>query len=195
MIKINLFSKLYEKTLKWAEHKFAPRYLALLSFAESVFFPIPPDVLLAPMVLSKPDKAWTFAGITTLFSVLGGMVGYTLGYFMFEPWIQPLFIEMGYQATLDKTMTWFSEYGLWVIFLAGFSPIPYKIFTVSAGFLQMAFIPFLLASVIGRGMRFYILAGLIKWGGKSVEKKLKKWIDILGSIIVTLIIISYLIFK
>lgn len=195
MIKINIFSKLYEKTLTWAEHKFAPRYLALLSFAESVFFPIPPDVLLAPMVLSKPKKAWRFAGITTLFSVLGGIVGYALGYFMFEPWIQPMIIEMGYQATVDKAMSWFADYGLWVVFLAGFSPIPYKVFTVSAGFLQMAFLPFLLASAIGRGMRFYIVAGLIRWGGKAVENKLKKWIDTLGMIIVGLIVIGYLIFR
>ncbi|MCW8832956.1 MAG: DedA family protein, partial [Colwellia sp.] len=162
---MKLFSAMYEWTLKWAEHKFAPRMLALLSFAESVFFPIPPDVLLAPMVLAKPNKAWQLASLTTIASIVGGVVGYLLGYMMFEPWIQPLITEFGYQGRFDTAMDWFNQWGVWVVFIAGFSPIPYKLFTVSAGFLQMAFLPFLLASAVGRGMRFFLVAGLIQWGG------------------------------
>ncbi|MFT5636551.1 MAG: membrane protein YqaA with SNARE-associated domain [Cognaticolwellia sp.] len=189
---MKIFSALYEWTLKWAEHKFAPRILAFLTFAESVFFPIPPDVLLAPMVMAQRDKAWRFATITTIASVLGGIVGYGLGYLMFEPWIQPLITEFGYQARFDKSMLWFSEWGVWVVFIAGFSPIPYKLFTVSAGFLSMAFIPFLLASAIGRGMRFFLVAGIIRWGGAPMEKKLKQWIDVLGWLVVSAIIIAYI---
>lgn len=189
---MKLFSKLYDWTLRWAEHKFAPRILAILTFAESVFFPIPPDVLLAPMVLAKPEKAWSFAALTTVASVLGGIVGFALGYFMFEPWIQPIIIEIGYQAKLEKIMTWFEQWGIWVVFLAGFSPIPYKLFTVSAGFLQMAFLPFLLVSAVGRGLRFFMVAGLIKWGGKAMEQKIRQWIDVLGWAIVALIVIVYL---
>ena len=167
---MKIFSALYEWTLKWAEHQFAPRILAALSFAESVFFPIPPDVLLAPMVMAQREKAWRFATITTIASVLGGIVGYGLGYLMFEPWIQPLITEFGYQARFDKAMLWFSEWGVWVVFIAGFSPIPYKLFTVSAGFLSMAFLPFLIASAVGRGMRFFMVAGIIRWGGAAMEK-------------------------
>jgi membrane protein YqaA with SNARE-associated domain len=189
------FSALYDWTLKWAEHKFAPRILALLTFSESVFFPIPPDVLLAPMVLAKPEKAWRLASLTTISSIIGGAVGYLLGYLMFEPWIQPLVTELGYQARLDTAMTWFNDWGVWVVFIAGFSPIPYKLFTVSAGFLQMAFLPFLLASAIGRGMRFFLVAGLIQWGGSTMEKKLRKWIDVLGWGFVALITIAYLVVK
>jgi membrane protein YqaA with SNARE-associated domain len=189
---VKIFSALYEWTLKWAEHKFAPRVLAILTFAESVFFPIPPDVLLAPMVMAQRDKAWRFATITTIASVLGGIVGYGLGYLMFEPWIQPLITEFGYQARFDKSMLWFSEWGVWVVFIAGFSPIPYKLFTVSAGFLSMAFIPFLLASAIGRGMRFFLVAGIIRWGGAPMEKKLKQWVDALGWLVVSGIIITYI---
>lgn len=189
---MKIFSALYEWTLKWAEHKFAPRVLAILTFAESVFFPIPPDVLLAPMVMAQRDKAWRFATITTIASVLGGIVGYGLGYLMFEPWIQPLITEFGYQARFDKSMLWFSEWGVWVVFIAGFSPIPYKLFTVSAGFLSMAFIPFLLASAIGRGMRFFLVAGIIRWGGAPMEKKLKQWVDALGWLVVSGIIITYI---
>jgi membrane protein YqaA with SNARE-associated domain len=189
---VKIFSTLYDWTLRWAEHRLAPRILALLTFAESIFFPIPPDVLLAPMVLSKPKKAWTFATITTIASVLGGAVGYALGYFMFEPWIQPIIIEIGYQSRLDKIMSWFSEWGIWVVFLAGFSPIPYKLFTVTAGFLHMAFLPFILVSAISRGLRFFMVAGLIKWGGAAMEQKLRRWVDVLGWGIVALIIVAYL---
>lgn len=189
---MKIFSALYEWTLKWAEHKFAPRILAALSFAESVFFPIPPDVLLAPMVMAQREKAWRFATITTIASVLGGIVGYGLGYLMFEPWIQPLITEFGYQARFDKAMLWFSEWGVWVVFIAGFSPIPYKLFTVSAGFLSMAFLPFLLASAVGRGMRFFMVAGIIRWGGAAMEKKLKQWVDVLGWLVVIAIVVAYI---
>ena len=92
---MKIFSALYQWTLRWAEHKFAPRILAILTFAESVFFPIPPDVLLAPMVLAKPENAWKLASLTTVASVIGGVVGYSLGYLMFEPWIQPIIVEFG----------------------------------------------------------------------------------------------------
>ena len=189
---MKIFSALYEWTLKWAEHKFAPRILALLTFAESVFFPIPPDVLLAPMVLAQREKAWRFATLTTVASVIGGVVGYGLGYMMFEPWIQPLITEFGYQARFDKAMSWFSEWGVWVVFIAGFSPIPYKLFTVSAGFLQMAFVPFLLASAIGRGMRFFLVAGVIRWGGAPMEQKIRQWVDVLGWLVVAAIVVAYI---
>lgn len=189
---MKIFSALYDWTLKWSEHRLAPKMLAILTFAESVFFPVPPDVLLAPMVLAKPDRAWQLATLTTCASVIGGVVGYWLGFYMFEPWIQPLITEFGYQARFDKAIAWFNDWGVWVVFLAGFSPIPYKLFTVSAGFLHMLFLPFLMASTIGRGMRFFLVAGLIRWGGVAMEKKLRQWIDILGWAIVLLIVFAYL---
>ena len=192
---MKLFSGIYDWTLKWAKHKFAPQMLAMLTFAESVFFPIPPDVLLAPMVLAKPEKAWHFASITTVFSVLGGAVGYLLGYFMFEPWIQPIITEVGYQHRLDTIIEWFNDWGIWVVFIAGFSPVPYKLFTVSAGFLHMAFLPFILVSAVSRGMRFFLVAGLIKWGGPTMETKLRRWIDVIGWSIVIIIVVAYFILR
>ena len=188
---MKIFSSLYQWTLRWAEHKLAPRVLAALTFAESVFFPIPPDVLLAPMVLAKPQNAWYYASLTTVASILGGAVGYWLGYLMFEPWIQPLITNFGYQERFDTAITWFTEWGVWVIFIAGFSPIPYKLFTVSAGFLQMAFIPFFITSAIGRGMRFFLVAGLIKWGGSAMEQKIRQWVDVLGWSMVAAIVVGY----
>ncbi|WDE06395.1 DedA family protein [Thalassomonas viridans] len=189
---MRIFSALYEWTMRWAEHKLAPKALAVLTFAESVFFPIPPDVLLAPMVLAKPKRAWSLAALTTVSSVIGGIVGYVLGYLMFEPWIQPVITEFGYQARFDEVTDWFTRWGFWVVFLAGFTPIPYKLFTVSAGFLQMAFLPFLFASAVGRGMRFFLVAGLIQWGGEKMEQQLRKWVDALGWGVVALALIVYL---
>ncbi|TLU65052.1 DedA family protein [Thalassotalea litorea] len=192
---MKIFTALYDWTLKWAEHKFAPAVLSVLTFAESVFFPIPPDVLLAPMVLAKPHKAWRLATITTISSVIGGVVGYFLGYLMFEPLIQPLLIEFNYMDKFERAMAWFNDYGVWVVFLAGFSPIPYKVFTLSAGFLQMMFLPFLIASAVGRGMRFFLVAGLIAWGGERMEANLRKSIDVIGWSVVILVVVLYFILR
>lgn len=192
---MKVFSALYQWTMKWAEHKLAPRILAVLTFAESVFFPIPPDVLLAPMVLAKPHRAWQYATLTTVASVIGGVAGYALGYYMFEPWIQPLITSWGKQEVFDQAIAWFTEWGVWVVFIAGFSPIPYKIFTVSAGFLQMMFLPFLIASTVGRGMRFFLVSGLIKWGGEKMEQTIRKWVDVLGWGVVVVIVILYFVYR
>ncbi|MDN3652137.1 YqaA family protein [Thalassotalea ponticola] len=191
---MKIFSALYQWTMRWATHTAAPKVLAVLSFAESVFFPIPPDVLLAPMVLSKPEHAWRLAGITTLGSVLGGVVGYFLGYWLFEPVIKPLLIDFNYMGKFEHAMQWFQQYGVWVVFIAGFSPIPYKVFTLSAGFLQMLFLPFLLASAVGRGMRFYLVAALIKAGGAKMEHKLRNSVDAIGWGVVILAAILYVVF-
>ncbi|KGJ97725.1 YqaA family protein [Thalassotalea sp. ND16A] len=192
---MKIFSPLYVWTMRWAEHKAAPAVLSLLTFAESVFFPIPPDVLLAPMVLSKPERAWRLALLTTVSSVIGGVVGYLLGYLMFEPLIQPLLIDFNYMDKFEHAMAWFKDYGVWVVFIAGFSPIPYKVFTLSAGFLQMLFIPFLIASAVGRGMRFFLVAGLIKAGGEPMEKKIRESIDLIGWAVVFIIVALYFIFR
>lgn len=181
--------------LKWAQHRHAEKYLAGLSFSESVIFPVPPDVMLAPMVLSQTDKAWRFAAITTIASVFGGILGYALGWFAFDTLIEPLVVEMGYQEKLSLATKWFTEYGVWVVFLAGFSPIPYKVFTITAGFMSMALIPFIIASAIGRGMRFFLVAGLVKWGGPTIEAKLKDYIEVIGWATVALAVIAYLILR
>ncbi len=177
---MKLFSHLYELTLKWAKHRYASFYLGIMSFAESIIFPIPPDVMLAPMSLAKPDKAWRYAAITSIASVLGGCIGYVLGYTLFDPVVMPVIEELGYQDKLDRIMSWFDEYGIWVVFLAGFSPVPYKLFTISAGVLNMAFLPFVIASAVSRSLRFYMVAGLMKFGGPLMEEKLRKYIDIMG---------------
>ena len=190
---MKLFSSLYERVMQWSRHRHAERYLAGLSFSESSFFPIPPDVMLAPMSLAQPSLAWRFATITTIASVLGGVLGYLIGMFSFEL-IEPVLHDMGYYEKFLKAQSWFDEWGFWAIFIAGFSPIPYKIFTITAGVISMAFLPFVVASVIGRGARFYLVAGLMAWGGEKMEKKLQKYVDLLGwlTVIAVVAVIFYM---
>jgi len=180
--------------MRWSTHRHAPRYLAGMSFAESSFFPIPVDVMLAPMALAKPDKAWHFAFIATIFSVIGGVAGYIVGYFamdLLEPWLH----TVGYWERYQQIISWFNEWGIWIIFIAGFAPIPYKLFTVTAGALNMALLPFILISIIARGARFYAVSGLILWGGESMEKKLRKYMDVIGWSVLVLAVVAYIILK
>lgn len=177
---MKIFQKMYDKALLWARHRHATRYLCSLSFAESVFFPIPPDVMLAPMALAHPERAFRLAWLTSISSVLGGMAGYLLGYLLYDPVVLPFIQHMGYQDTFAMVEQWFKDYGVWVVFIAGFSPIPYKLFTVGAGLMQMAFLPFVIASFIGRASRFYIVAGLMYWGGEKMQQKLRDIVDWLG---------------
>lgn len=190
---MKLFSLLYDKVLGWSRHRHAPYYLGGLSFAESSFFPIPPDVMLAPMSLARPEKAWGYAALTTAASVLGGMLGYLIGMFAFDlvaPWIR----EAGYWQGYLQAGEWFETWGFWAIFIAGFSPIPYKVFTISAGVVGMAFLPFVLASAIGRGARFYLVAGLMRWGGARMEQTLRRYIDRLGWILLLLVVVLYFVY-
>jgi membrane protein YqaA with SNARE-associated domain len=183
---MKLFEPLYERAMAWARHPHAPWYLGSVSFAESSFFPVPPDVMLAPMCLASPRRAWRFALLTTLASVAGGLFGYAIGYFAIDllmPWLQRGSHWPSYQRALE----WFDDYGFWAIFVAGFSPIPYKVFTIAAGGLSMALLPFTLASAIGRGGRFFLVAGLMAWGGERMEATLRQYVDRIGWATVALI--------
>lgn len=189
-----MFRGLYLKVLKWAQLPQAPKYLFGLSFAESSFFPIPPDVMLAPMVLARPKKAWFLAFITTLASVLGGLFGYFLGYVAYESIIEPLIVMANYEPIYYQALSWFHRWDFWVMFLAGFSPIPYKIFTVAAGVLNVALLPFVLASFLGRGARFFLVAGVIRWGGAPLEKFLLRNVNRLGWLVLALAVFGYLLY-
>ncbi|MDH5648663.1 MAG: DedA family protein, partial [Gammaproteobacteria bacterium] len=191
---MKIFEKLYDIALRWARHRYAPYYLGGLSFAESSFFPVPPDVMLAPMVLSSRNRAWFYASITTLASVAGGAAGYVIGLFAFEL-IAPLLHSAGYWQQFQQAREGFEEWGVWIIFIAGFSPIPYKIFTISAGAVSLSFIPFLIASFIGRGARFFLVAGLIYLGGEKMEKNLRRYVDALGWLVVVALVIFILVYK
>ena len=191
---MRIFSPLYRRAMTWSRHRHAPWYLGGMSFAESSFFPIPPDVMLAPMCLAAPTRAWRFAWLTTLTSVAGGLFGYAIGYFAIdaiEPWLRASRYWDSYQLAVD----WFDRWGFWAEFVAGFSPIPYKAFTIAAGALSMALVPFTLASLIGRGSRFFLVAGLMAWGGARMEALLHRSIDRLGWATVALVVVGALIYR
>ena len=177
---MRIFSRLYQLVLKWAAHPRATRYLAALSFAESSFFPIPPDVMLAPMVLAQRHRAWFLATLTTVWSVLGGVAGYLIGMFLFNIVAQPMIQFYEAEATFDAARAQVQEHGVWIVFLAGFTPIPYKLFTISAGLASMSLLPFVAASLVGRGARFFLVAGLISAGGERFEKQLRRYADTIG---------------
>ncbi len=189
---MRIFSPLYALAMRWAAHRHAPRYLAGLSFAESSFFPVPPDVMLAPMVLARPEKTWALATLTTIASVAGGLAGYAIGFFALA-WITPWLQELGYWAQYMQVRHWFETWGFWAIFLAGFSPIPYKLFTVAGGALAMFLPMFIAGSILGRGGRFFLVAALVKFGGAPFESAIRRYIDVIGWAVVTLLVIIYLV--
>ncbi|MCG6872027.1 MAG: DedA family protein [Gammaproteobacteria bacterium] len=188
---MKLFSRLYDWTLRWSGHPKASWFLAGLGFAESSFFPVPPDVLLAPMVLARPERGWWLAALTTVASVIGGLFGYLIGLFLYQEVALPLIELYHAQARFDQVKTWFDDYGFWIVFLAGFSPIPYKLFTISAGVVSLAVVPFTLASLVGRGARFFLVAGLVIWGGERLATFLRRWVDLIGWILVAIIVVLF----
>ncbi len=191
---MRLFSPLYDRVMRWSRHPRAPRYLFGLSFAESSFFPIPPDAMLMPMALASPHRAWYLAALTTVASVLGGLFGYLIGYLAFDL-VQPLIEQVGYGDHYDRAQEWFAVWGFWTILLVGFSPIPYKVFTIAAGVVVMPLIPFLLGSLLGRGLRFFLVAGLMRWGGEPMERALRRHVDLLGWATVALAVLLYLVIQ
>ena len=186
---MRLFGPLYDRVLSWSGHPHAPWYLAGLSFAESSFFPIPPDVMLAPMTLARPARWHRLAFLTTITSVLGGLAGYAIGYFaldLIEPWLRSSAYWDGYV----EVQGWFETWGFWAVLVAGFSPIPYKLFTISAGALAMFLPLFAIASFVGRGARFYLVAWLIRTGGPAMESRLRQHVELLGWIAVVLVVLA-----
>ena len=176
---MRLFGPLYERVLAWAGHRHAERYLAALSFAESSFFPIPPDVMLMPMCLATPGKAWRLALVTTLTSLAGGVGGYLIGFFLFEA-VEPWLHSMGYWSAYLRGKAWFDTWGVWAVFIAGFSPIPYKVFTITAGALALNLPGFIIASFIGRGARFFLVAGIVVFGGERMRAAIPRYVERIG---------------
>lgn len=190
----DLFSRLLDRVLVWSKHPRAPWYLGALSFAESSFFPVPPDVMLAPMVLARRDQAWRLAFLTTLTSVLGGIAGFAIGAVAIDS-VMPFLERFGYVSHFTRAQQWFTEWGFWAILAAGFSPIPYKIFTIAAGAMSMLLLPFIAASVVGRGARFFLVAALIFWGGERFERNLRRYVDQLGWLLVVLGLVAFLLLR
>ena len=191
---MRVFGWLYDRALHWSRHAYAPRYLFGLAFAESSFFPVPPDVMLVPMVLARRERAWHLATLTTIASVLGGLFGYLIGMYLFTQ-VGERVVEFYHAGeAFNEIRSWFGIYGIWIILVAGFTPIPYKLFTITAGILSMSLIPFFFFSIVGRGARFFLVAALIYWGGETLERVIRKYIDHIGWVALVVLFLFYLIY-
>ena len=186
-----IFTKLYKKTTLWAKRPDALKYLYGLSVAESVFFPIPPEALMIPVCAMQAKNALRIAFWVTICSVVGGLMGYAIGYFLFneiEPWIK----ASGYYAAYLKSVDLFDEWGVWIILVAAFSPIPYKLFTISAGVLAQSLPIFILASLVGRGGRFFLVALLLRYASPRLLPYIESRIELLGW--ATVIVLAFAIY-
>lgn len=183
---MKIFGPAYERALAWARSPRAPALLTVLSFAEAVFFPVPPEVMLAPMALSQPRRAFWFASLSLLGSLAGAVLGYALGYYAYAL-VKPLFVSLGWIDRIDLQVAYLREVAaqspwktFWILVLAGFTPIPLKFFTWASGIVGVPFLPFMASMAVGRGKRVYLIALAIRLGGARAEAALRRWIEPLG---------------
>ena len=189
--------RLYDWMLHWAETPHGPVALAGLSAAESSFFPIPPDPLLVALALGASKKALRFAAICTAASVVGGLIGYLIGAGLWGALAEPFFryVPGVTPEAFERVRSLYDRYDFWAIFLAGLTPLPYKVFTIAAGVASMALLPFTLASLVGRGARFFLVAGLMAWGGERMEGALRKYVDRIGWATVAAVVVGVLVYR
>ncbi len=183
---MRLFGPLYDWTLAAAARPRAPQVLGVVSFAEAIIFPIPVDVMLAPMVISRPHRWVRYAVIAAVTSVAGGIFGYMLGAMAYD--VSTSFLIVSDSTALEEAKGLLYKYGFWVILAAAFMPIPYKVFTLAAGFLAMPFILFVIGSIVGRGARFLLVAGVAYWLGTQYEQWIRKHIELIGWVLVVALV-------
>ena len=183
---------LYDWVLRLSAHRRAPVALAGVSFAESSFFPIPPDAMLIPMCLARPDKAYRYALICTIASVLGGILGYLIGYYLFEALAQPVLCAYGYADALIRFQEWYDRWGALVILIKGLTPIPYKIVTIASGAAKFDFLIFLAASIATRGARFFLVAALIRRFGAPIQEFIEKRLTLVTTAAAAAIVLGFL---
>ena len=184
----DLTRKIYDKTLDLASRPNALAWLFAISFIESSFFPIPPDIMIIPMVLACQKDAYKIATTATLASVLGGFFGYAIGVFGYEVIAKPLLNFYGYMENFHKFEDYYHQYGAWIVFIAGITPIPYKLITIASGVVRLDFVVFTIASILARGLRFYLIAWLLKRYGEPMKTFIEKNLNLLSIVFVILLI-------
>jgi membrane protein YqaA with SNARE-associated domain len=190
-----MMKRLYDWMMRSAQHERAPQALFWVSFIESSFFPIPPDVMLVPMVLANRSKAWAFATIATIGSVIGGAFGYAIGYFFFEQVGLPILNFYGKAESFNVFADWFNKWSVWIIVIKGMTPFPYKVLTITAGVTHMPFLEFMLASVIARSMRFYLVAGLLYFFGEAIRDFIETRLTLVTTVFVVLLVGGFVAIK
>lgn len=184
--------RLFDWTIAMAGHRRALAVLALVSFAESSFFPVPPDVLMIPMILARPDRAWTIAAVALAASVLGGLFGYAIGAFAYEQIGRPLLAGLGQAEAMEAFRGRFNDYGFWAVLFAGLTPFPYKVITIMSGWTGMPLLTFVATSVIARGLRFFVLAALLRWFGDAGRRLIERHLGLAATAFVVLLLGGFL---
>lgn len=190
-----MLRKLYDYTMNLAAHPRAKTFLGGVSFIESSVFPIPPDVMLIPMVLANRADAWRIAAICSLFSVLGGLLGYFIGYFFFELIGEMILGLYGYQDKFEKFSDGYHEWGGWIVAFFGLTPFPYKVITIASGTVQLNLAVFIIASVLSRSARFFLVAGLLKAFGEPIRNFIERYLGILTVLFFVLLFGSFVVLK
>ena len=187
--------RLYDWTMGLAAHRHATAWIAVIAFLESSVFPIPPDILLIPMVLAAPTRAFRLVAIVTAASVLGGITGYAIGVFLFETIGRTILDFYGYFDKFASFQDWYREWGSWIVFAGGFSPIPYKVITIASGAVQLDFWTFTIVSIISRGARFLIVAALLWKFGVPIRTFIERWLGPLTLAFVVLLVTGFVVLK
>jgi membrane protein YqaA with SNARE-associated domain len=177
-----MLERVYTQTLALAASRYATAALALVAFAESSFFPLPPDLLLIPMILARPRRAFLLAGLCTVMSVLGGFLGYAIGYFLFDAIGRPILEFYHAMGRYDALKAAFAQWGVWIIIIKGLTPIPYKLVTIASGVAQFPIVPFALASLVSRSLRFFLLAALLWRFGEPVREFIERRLMLVTSL-------------
>ena len=191
----NIIRRLYDCVLHWAETPYGMWALFLIAFAESSFFPIPPDVLLIALAISIPTRAFHFALVATIGSLIGGIAGYGIGMFGYDSIGRPIVEFYHGQEIMQAIKEWYDKYGFWAVLGAAITPLPYKIFTISSGMFSFDFFQFMIASIIGRSVRFFAVAGLIWKFGKPIKGFIDKYFNLLATLFIILLIGGFIIIK
>ena len=182
-----MIRRLYDWTLAWAEHPRALWALAVVAFVESSFFPIPPDILLIPMVLAQPRKAWLYAGVALIASILGGLLGYGIGAFAFDSIGEPILSSLGKDHAMEEFAMRFNDMGFWAVLTAGVTPFPYKVITIMSGWTGMPLFTFVATSILARGLRFFLVAALIYRFGAPIRSFIERRLGLMFTLAVVLL--------
>tara|TARA_B100001250_G_scaffold55204_1_gene42692 strand:+ start:43 stop:627 length:585 start_codon:yes stop_codon:yes gene_type:complete len=192
---MNILRRLYNWTLNKSGHKNAGWFLGIISFVESSFFPIPPDIILIPMVIAKRARAWLYALICTLSSVAGGIVGYLIGYFFYSTIGSIIVDAYGLTNSFNSFEQYYNQYGFWIVLGAGFTPFPFKFITIASGVFNLNIILFVIVAIFARGLRFYLLASLLYIFGNTIKVLIDKYFNLLSSLFFILLVGSILLIK
>jgi membrane protein YqaA with SNARE-associated domain len=190
-----MLRRLYARTLEIAAGPHALPALLLVSFAESSVFPIPPDILLIPMILARPSRAWRLAALCTLSSVVGGLLGYAIGYFLFDAVGRPVLEFYHGMDRYDALKAGFDQWGVWIIIIKGMTPIPYKLITIASGVAHFDLLLFLGASVVSRALRFFLVAGLLWWFGDFARDFIERRLTLVTTVFVVLLVAGFVVLR